>query len=462
MKMNNMKQLSLFAVAGAACLALSSCGIYNKYQSEASVPTDAYGTSTLMAEAEAATSLQEMSWREFFTDPLLQQLIDTALVRNTDLYAAAIAVEQANVALSTAKLAYLPSLYLAPSATLSNNDNNKLIKGYQLPMQIDWQLDVFGSLTNQKRQSAAVLEQVKAQEEATRANIVSAVAQQYNLLQILDRQLDILLTTEKLWAASLDTQRALMENGKAYSTAVNQMEASYLSVKTQLVDVRRNIQSTENAICRLLSMTPQHIERTPWGAYHLPDKLGTGVPALMLTNRADVKAAERALEAAYYNTNAARSAFYPSLSLSGLGGWMYQEGSIDPAKLMYQAMAQLVQPVFAKGKLRANLKISKLNEEEISKRYMQTILDAGSQVNEAMADCQAALEKDGYYKQQVVALQKAYDGTHELMNNGKAIYLEVLTAQEALLEAQLAEAMNLYNGSQAIIALYVALGGATK
>jgi outer membrane protein TolC len=298
------------------------------------------------------------------------------------------------------------------------------------------------------------------------------------MLQLLDRQLEILTMTDSLWGASLETQKSLYENGKAYSTAVNQMESSYLNVKTQIVDVRRNIQATENAICRLMATSPQHIERKNWGsaALHHPDAQGdigqrmfdtqflkVGVPAAMLELRPDIRMANHAMEEAFYNTQAARAAFFPSITLSGSAGWTNgSAGTVNPAELMLSAMAQLTQPIFARGKLKANLKINQLTQEDVQKKYVQTVIDAGNQVNEAMADCQAAREKYAYYHRQVEVLYDAYSGTHELMDNGKASYLEVLTAQESLLSAQLSEAANMYKGAQAVIALYIALGGGTK
>lgn len=454
-----MKRIA-FIYAAAVCFVLSGCGIYNKYQSTAEVPANAYGADIVDADG---TQLADMSWREFFTDPLLQQLIDTALVRNTDLNSARITVEKAQASLRAAKLAYLPSLYFSPSGSLSSFDNGPVSKAYDLSLQMSMDLDVFGSITSQKRRSKAVLLQAQAQEEAIRANLVSSVAQHYILLLVLDRQMEILTSTDSLWNASLETQKSLWENGKSYSTAVNQMESSYLNVKTQLVDTKRNIRQVENALCRLLAITPQHIQRKRWGSYELPRRFSVGVPAQLLTRRPDVRIAEHAMEEAFYNTQAARSAFYPSITLQGTLGWTNNVGVVmDPGKLLWTAVASLTQPIFARGRLLTNLKVSKLTQEDVRNKYVQTVIDAGNQVNEAMADCQTALEKDSYYKRQVAVLHEAYNGTHELMDNGKASYLEVLTAQESLLSAQLSEAMNLYDGSQALIALYIALGGGTR
>ena len=269
------------------------------------------------------------------------------------------------------------------------------------------------------------------------------------------------------------------ENGQAFSTAVNQQESSWLSVKTQIVDTRRSITATENSLCQLLAITPQHIARSKWGSsvlHHL-DKvrengmnmfdtqfLKIGVSAALLEQRPDVRMANFAMEEAFYNTQAARSAFFPTITLGGSAGWTNSSGMgiVNPGKLLFNIIGSLSQPILARGKLKGNLKIQKLTEEDQQKKYVQTIIDAGNEVNEALSDCQAAHEKYGYYRRQVEVLQEAYVGTHELMDNGKASYLEVLTAQESLLSAQLNEATNMYNGAQALIALYIALGGGTK
>ena len=442
--------------AAAVSLVLTACGTFEKYESKATVPADAYGTSPDVNAATDGASLAEFSWREFFSDPLLQQLIDTALVRNTDLNTACIAIEKSEASLRAARMAYLPSLYFGPQGTVSSFDFGPVSKTYNLPLQLSMDIDAFGSITNQKRASEAVLLQAQVREEIIRANLISTVAQQYYMLQLLDRQLEILTATDSLWNASLETEKTLWENGKIYSTAVNQMESSYLNVKTQIVDTRRNIRGVENAICRLLADTGQRMFDTQF--------LKTGVPALLLKHRPDIRLADHAMEEAFYNTQAARAAFYPGITLQGVAGWTNSAGSmvVNPGKILLNAVASLTQPIFARGRLKANLTINQLTQQDLQRKYVQTVIDAGNQVNEALADCQAAREKHQYYHRQVQVLHEAYTGTHELMDNGKANYLEVLTAQESLLNAQLSEASNMYNGAKAVIALYIALGGATK
>ena len=470
-----MKRTSYIIAAVAVSLALTSCGLYKKYEQNTEVPSVVFGQDVV----EGGTSLAKMSWREFFTDPILQRLIEQVLANNTDLNSARIAVEKSQASLDMAKMAYLPSLYLSPQGSLSKFGDYPLSKTYNLPLQLSVDVDVFGGITNKKRAAQAVLLQAQMGEEAVRSNLISAVAQQYYMLQVLDRQLEILTQTDSLWNASLETQKSLYENGKSYSTAVNQMESSYLSVKTQIVDTRRSIRSVENALCQLLAITPQHIERKQWGssALHHPEAQGDtgqrmfdeqflkiGVSGTMLEQRPDIRMANHAMEEAFYNTQAARAAFFPSITLSGTLGWTNNGGSIvvNPGKLLLNLVGQLTQPIFARGKLKGNLKINQLTQEDLQRKYVQTVINAGNEVNEALADCKSAREKHAYYHRQVQVLNQAYIGTHELMDNGKASYLEVLTAQESLLSAQLSEAMNMYNGAKAVIALYIALGGATR
>ena len=462
-------------LAAAVSLLLTSCGLFRKYEQQTQSPADVFGTTQEIASAMSGESIARLSWREFFNDPQLQQLIEQALANNTDLNSARIAVEKSEAALKMAKMAYLPSLYLAPQGSLTKFDNNPWAKAYDLPLQLSVDLDLFGGITNRKRAAQAVVFQAQMREEAVRSNLVSAVAQQYYLLQVLDLQLDILQQTDSLWNTSLQTQKSLWENGKAFSTAVNQMESSYLDVKTQIVETRRYIRAVENNICVLLAVTPQHISRSKWSNSPLYSSksqgnmfdtsfLKIGVPAAMLELRPDLRMATFAMEEAFYNTQAARAAFFPSLTLNGTLGWTNSGGGIvaDPGKLLLNFVGQLVQPIFARGKLKANHKISQLTEEDLQKQYVQAVINAGNEVNEAMADCQDAREKHAFYRRQVEVLREAYTGTHELMNNGKASYIEVLTAQEALLQAQLNEAMNMYDGAQAVIELYIALGGGAK
>ena len=469
-----MKKLSNIIVAAAVSFMLTGCGLYNKYEKTVEEPADVFGSSTLGTSATMDATIADLSWREFFTDPLLQNLIEQALSNNTDLNTARINIEKSQISLTTKKLAYLPSLYFSPQGSLYSFDGAKPTKSYTIPLDVSWDIDVFGSITNKKRAAKAALLQAQMTEESTRSNLISTIAQEYFYLQLLDRELEILIETDSLWKASLETMQALYDNGQAYSTAVNQQESSYLDVKLQIASMRRYIRATENEICSLLCITPQHIERTHWGAeaqYHSATEgqrlfeeryLKIGVPAMMLERRPDIRLANYYMEEAFYNVQAARAAFFPSITLNGEVGWSNNSGLVNPGKLLWQVMGSLSQPIFARGQIKGNYKTAQLTEENMKKKYVQAVIDAGNAVNEAIADCKTAREKHNYYNRQVEVLHEAYVGTHELMDNGKASYIEVLTAQESLLSAQLNEAENLYHGAQGVIALYIALGGGTK
>lgn len=446
--------------AAVVLLSFSSCGIYNKYESSSTVPENVFGTEA--AALQQKESVAQMPWRTFFTDPQLQQLIETALERNTDMKIAALNVEVAEANLCAARLAYLPTLYLNPQGTIGRAMEMNY-KSYTLGAGAQWDIDLFGTITNRKRQAKALYAQAQDQQTLVQTQIIANVARGYHNLQILDQQLDIITKTVALWEKSLETQRALMENGSAYSTSVDQMEASLLNVRTQRLDILNNIKDVENAICLLLAEQPHAISRSRGADFTLPAEIGIGVPAELLQNRADVRAAERAIENAFYVTQEARSNFYPKLTLSGALGWTNGEtGDVNPAKWFMNAVAGLTQPLFSQGKLKANLKISQLQQQQVQQQFVNTVLSAGNEVNSLLADCQTARDKAQIYRQQVEVLQRAYDGTHELMNNGEATYIEVLTAQEGLLNAQLAEAANQYEGNQALINLYIALGGGAQ
>ena len=450
--MKTLKYTALLSVA----IIVSSCGIFRKYEAENKVPENLFGKD--VAASEFGNGMAEpLPWKSFFTDPLLQELIDSALVRNLDLSLAGKRVKEAEAILNSAKLGYLPSLSASPSYTINSGGS------YNIPLTLDWGVQGFGSITNRLRETKALVFQATDEENAVKSGLIASIAEAYFNLQMLDRQFEIIESTEEVWNKLLETQKALMQNGHAYSTAVDQMEASLLNARIQKTDIIRDIEDSQAAICLMLGMVPGEIRRNAWGEYSVPESINTGLPAQLLENRPDVRSAGRYVEAAYYVTNQARSAMFPSLSLSGLLGWTSQGKAIsDPASMIYNAVASLTQPIFARGKLKANLEVSKLRQEEAAQTYTQTVLKAGNDVNRALREINASKEKDALYRRQVEVLTKAFNATEELMHSGKAIYLEVLIAQKDLLEAKLGEASNLYNGSIGLVNLYVSLGGGVK
>lgn len=433
----------------AMLLGLSGCALYKQYESTSEAPV------ALMGECvEAGESMAVVPWRTFFPDAKLQALIEEGLEHNSNLKISALNIEIAEVSLQTARLAWLPSLNLTPSFQYQGSAS------YNVGAGLQWDLDFFGGISSRRRQAQALLAQVKDEKTAVQTRLVADIANGYHMLQMQDRQLDLMDQAIVLWEQSLDIQRTLMENGKAYSTSVNQMEASLLGVRAQRADLAHDIRDTENALCVLLGRTPGHVERDPMAHFVLPVEVGLGLPGDLLRNRADIRAAEHGIEKAYYVQQEALSNFFPKITLDGNIGLAGVIGS--PAGLAYSAIASLAQPLFNQGRVRGNYKAAQIRQEQAREQFIGTVLKAGSEVNSLIADCETAAHKAEIFSRQIDVLQKAFDGTHELMKNGKANYLEVITAQEAFLKAQLSEVANTFNGNQAIINLYIALGGGVE
>ena len=446
----------------AACAALlSSCGIYTTYPPATEVPEQLYGEEVVVSDSSSIASLH---WRELFTDPYLVTLIEQGLANNTDYLAAGLRVQEAEATLLSAKLAYLPSLALAPQGTLSHLEGHKMTKAYSLPATASWEIDLFGKLRNAKRQSQALLAQSKDYQQAVRSQLIAGIANTYYTLLMLDAQLRIAEQTATSWGESARATHALMQAGMTNEAAVAQMEAAYAQVSASVLDLKDQINQVENSLSLLLAETPHRVQRGTLAGQTWPSSLSVGFPVSLLANRPDVRAAERSLEQAFYATNQARAAFYPSIMLSGSAGWTNSAGGMisNPAQFVASAVGSLTQTLFAKGQLTGQLKIAKAKQEEASLQFQQTLLQAGAEVNEALVQYQTAQEKRELYAQQVNALQTAYRSTSLLMEHGTTTYLEVLTAQQSLLSAQLTQVANEVTEIQSLIQLYQALGGGAE
>lgn len=450
-------------VMSAAALVMSGCGIYNRYKPAEEVPEGLYGEEyTAAGETAADTAcFGNLSWREVFTDPCLQALIDSALVRNTDLQAAQLKVEEAEAALLSARLSYLPSFFFTPQGAISSFDGNKATKTYSVPVTASWELDIFGKLTNAKRQARVGYEQTKAYAQAVRTQLVAGVANVYYTLLMLDAQQAVAVETEAAWKASVETMRAMKQAGMVTEAALAQTEATYYGIRTQVLGLKEQINTAQNSLCLLLAETPHTIERGELAGQQLPEHFSVGIPIQMLSNRPDVQAAELALARSFYSTNAARAAFYPTITLSGSAGWTNSAGAmiVNPGKFLASAVAQLTQPLFNRGMNIAQLRIAKAQQEEARLSFEQTLLEAGVEVNEAIEAYQTAKNKAVFYEQQVASLETAVRSTQLLMKHGSTTYLEVLTAQQTLLSAQLNQVANRFAEIQSVITLYRALGG---
>ena len=451
-----MKKLIIILAAAA----MAGCGIYKPYTRPEEIKTDGlYGQGV---ETVDTMTLGNISWQEMFTDPYLQQLIQQGLDNNTDLQSAYWRVKEAEATLKSARLAYLPSFNFAPNGGVSSLTNPwNATWTYTVPATASWEVDIFGKLTNSKRRAKALLAQSQEYQQAVRTQVIASVANLYYTLLMLDSQYEVTEETAAKWRQSVEAMRALKEAGYANEAGVAQYEANTLAIEASLHDLGYQRTQAENSLCSLLGEVPHTIARGRLENQQLPDDLTVGVPVQMLSNRPDVRSAEYSLMQSYYATASARSALYPSITLSGTVGWTNNSGAgiVNPGKLIWNAAGSLLQPIFNANANRARVKIAKAQQEETKLAFQQALLNAGAEVNNALTQCQSARAKADLRVQQIEALERAVESTELLMQHGSTTYLEVLTAQQSLLSAQLSQIADRFDEIQGTVNLYQALGG---
>ena len=438
---------------------LSGCHIYRTYERPELSGVDSLYR--VPAMTEDTMSLADFSWKELFTDTVLQQLIEKGIANNTDLNIARLKVREAEALLTSSKLAYLPSVSLTPQGTIKSIEGNSPTKTYNLAASADWELDIFGRLTNAKREAKAVLEQSQAYKQAVQTQLIATIANSYYTLLMLDKQLDISKRTAEIWAENLRVMKALKKAGQTTEMAVAQIEASKLSVDASLLSLEQQITEVENSLSSLLGVVPQRIDRSTLDMQSFPDTLSVGVPLQLLQRRPDVRQSEAVLAEFFYTTNRAYSAFYPAITLSGSAGWTNAAGAIisNPGEWLFSAVGSLVQPLFNRGQNIANLKVAKARQEEALLTFRQTLLIAGTEVNDALLQWQVARRRLDLDRQQIISLQSAVRSSELLMRHSSQNYLEVLTARQTLLDAELSAVSDRFEEIQGVINLYHALGG---
>lgn len=446
-----------FILLWAVCL-MTGCSIYKPY-SRPEVQTE--GLYRDLEETKDTASIATLGWRNLFSDKNLQALIDKGLERNTDLRVAHTRVKAAEAVLMNARLSYLPSVVLAPDGSISGTEGAKAIKTYNLAASASWEIDLFGKVTNAKREALAALEGSRAYRQAVKTQLIATIANSYYMLLMLDRQLIISEQTLITWKETEHSIEALKRAGKSNDAAVLQAKANRLALEASVVSIRKSIRETENGLSALLADTSHDIMRGALQKQQFPDTLSAGLPIQLLANRPDVRQAEWNLAQAYYATNAARSAFYPSLTLSGSTGWTNNVGGVvvNPGSWLFSAVGSLMQPLFNKGTNIANLRQAKARQEEALLLFQQSLLDAGKEVNNALTRWQSARIRMDYVNQQIMTLQEAVRKTELLMQHTSTNYLEVLTARQRLLEAELTQAQDKFEEIQGVIDLYHAVGG---
>jgi len=463
-----MKKILIFA---AATMLLGSCGLYNKYE-RPSVDTQGLirdvesDADTLAVAPQDTASFGNLPWRAVFTDPQLQALIEQGLQKNSDLRNAALTVQMYETMLKAAKLAFLPAINFG-SNSLGNiqtiyTDPSQTNKSYSFPMTASWTLDLFGNVLSQKRSTQMKLLGFKDYQMAVRAQVVSGIANCYYTLLMLDEQVRIVTEMSKMAKETWEMMKLQHQLGRMRSTSVQSAEAAYLNTLTQANDFRRQIRSTENALSLLIGQAGQQIPRSTLAQQSLPTEFSTGVGVALLKNRPDVHNAEMQLAACFHDVQTARSQFYPNITIGATGAFGNVNGTLNPGKWLTNFFGGLTQPIFNRGALTANLKVSKLKYEQAFNSWQNAILSAGNEVSNALINYHVYDENSKLESQRVEVLTKNVEDTRALYKSSGSTYLEVLTAQTQLLSAQLAKVNDDYSKMVNVITLYTALGGGGK
>ena len=453
---------------GVSLLLLSSCGLYNKYErpdvnTTGLIRDIVIDTDTLQVNGDE--NFGNLPWREVFTDPQLQGLIEKALENNTDLRNAALNVKMMEDMLKVAKLAYIPGVALAPSGTISRvqMDGASTSKTYTLPVSASWNVDLFGNILSQKRSAQMQLLATKDYQVAVKTNIICGIANLYYTLMMLDEQLAIVTDMEALVKETWDMMKLQMDLGRARSTSVQSAEASYYSVQAQAIDLKRQIREMENSMSLLLNEAGHKIERGKFYNQSLPQKFSTGVGIQLLSNRADVHAAEMALAQCFYDVETARSKFYPNITITGTAAFTNNLGTIiNPGKWLLSAVGSLTQPIFQHGAIVAGLRVAKAKQEQAFNTWQNAILKAGNEVSNALLLYNSSEEKSQLEGKQVEVLTKNVNDTKQLYTSKGSTYLEVIQAETSLLNARISKVSDDFSKMQAVVNLYQALGGGGK
>ena len=431
------------------------------YERPEGLPVDSLFRGAESYTTDDTLTLGDLSWEEVFQDTLLQNLIRFGLDNNTDLQTALLRVDQAKSQLTAARLAFLPSLTLSPQGTVSSTDGAKAVKSYEIPVQASWEIDLFGNLLNAARGSRSTLLQQEAYRQAVQSELIVTIANDYYSLLMLDEQIGLSQSTLELWREQVRIMESLLKVGEETENAVTQARANLYELEATHNDLLRQQREAENALCTVLGVTPRPIERGLLAGQQFPEIFNVGVPLRLLSKRPDVREAEMTLASAYYTTNQARSAFYPNLTLSGSAGWTNALGQVvtNPGGWILSAVASLTQPIFNRGKLVSNLRVSKDEEQIALLNYKQTLLDAGQEVSDALYAVESAQRNLDIHQKQCRELERTVETSTALYKTGNATYLELLTAQQSLLNARLNMVSDSFTHCQSVITLYRALGG---
>ncbi|MCM4166660.1 Outer membrane protein OprM [Arenibacter antarcticus] len=425
-----------------------------------------YRTDNVMSDS---LSLGTLSWTELFTDPILTEYIQNGLNNNLDIRVALQNINAAQAYLKQGKSGYYPTLDAMASYGRSSNSENgpfaangrTTTEQFELSGFLSWEADIWGEIRSNDRATQASYLQSVAAHQAVKTNLIAAISSTYFRLLSLDKQKDIIKETIEARKSSLSTTEALKDAGLVTEVAVKQTEAQLYTTEIILIDIEKNIKLLENTFSILMGEPVNGVVRGSLDEQQLQAELATGVPSELLTNRPDVLEAEYGLITAFELTNVARSNFFPSLRLTASGGFQSLElDNLFSASSLFSTLAgSLAQPILNGRKIRTQYEVSQAQQEQALLNYKKTLLIAGKEVSDALYDYEAETKKIEMRKKELASYTLAETYSEELLNNGLANYLEVLTARQNALSSQLNLIDSQYGQLNAIVTLYEALGG---
>lgn len=458
-----MKSTRNIIFIGLAALVLTGCkSLYGKYErpdvNTSGLVRDPVSATDTLAVTDT-TSLGSLPWRQVFTDPKLQALIQKAIDNNPNMLNATLNIDMAEAQLKMAKLAFVPQFTFTPQGNITRF-NDATTKSYSIPVNASWNISLFGGLTSAKRAQQMILLQSRDYKRSVQTSLVAGVANLYYTLLMLDKQMQIVNDMEKLTKETWDIIKVQhQEIAGVRSTAVQSAESNYYSVLTKKKDLERSVRECENSLSLLLGEPAHAIERGNLDDQKLPTNLSTGVGIQLLANRPDVHANEMNLANCFYQVEYARSRFYPNITISGTGGFSNGSGLVNPGKWLASAVGSLTQPILMNGQLIAGLKVAKDQYQQAYNTWQQSILQAGSEVSNALVQYNSSQEKSEIETKQIEVLKKNVEDTRALMASAGSTYLEVITAESSLLNVQLSKVSDDLSKMQAVVSLYEALGG---
>ena len=444
-------------------LIFSSCNLYKKYESDNTLEKM---SQTVFTIQDTTQSLENYEYHEIFKDDILLKMIDDALANNSTIAKAKETLNQAQYQYDTKKLNYLPTFSFDTQGQIRKWENENATKTYSIGPSFNWQLELSADKTIAKRIAKANLEAEQLYEQEVKTEIITMTAQVYYSLLLLDCQLDINSQTLENWNKNIQTQISLKKAGQTTETAILQARANALSLQNSIKDIELSILENEYQLALLLNLDYNNFKqkypnRGKIESQEFPEELKTGLPMEILSNRPDVMIAGKNLEMAYYNTKLSTSQLYPALTLSGLLHYTNNNGPIsNPGGILMQLLANLSQPIFKHKSLKTNLKISQSKQEIAKTDFKNIVLNAGREVNLALASFQNACQQIDLDNERIEILETTLQKTESLMKyTTHTTYLEVLTAQQSLLSAQLALAQDTYAKILSVINVYQAVGG---